>query len=187
MEHSRSILGVFEGLQRPVSVAVALLVLVGLFGAAGASARTPCSIDKPGACFDPVPDGFVGALVDAEFEAAVVVIPVSPESNFVAILPDGTRRMHLNVSGVPLFYCPDAVGLMCMVSPFVGEGQINADAVVTPEARAECPSVVHIQGAVVDPETGDSFDVDAALVLVPEGGDVDACRLVTLEVNAEPS
>lgn len=185
MQHSRSVLGIFKRCRLPICVAAALPFIMGLVVAAGASARTPCALDKPGACFEPVPDGFLGALVDAEFEAAVVVIPVSPESNFVANLPDGTRRMHMNVSGIPLFYCPDAVGLDCMVSPFVGEGRINVDSVITSEARAECPGVVHIQGEVVDPETGDSFDVDAALVLAPAGGD--ACRLVTLEVNAEPS
>ena len=185
MQHSRSILGALIGLHRHDSFAVALTVFVGLWVAAGASARTPCSLDKPGACFEPVPDGFVGALVEAEMEAAIVVIPVSPESNFVATLPDGTRRIHQNVSGVPLFYCPNAVGPVCTVSPFVGEGRVNADVVETPAGQATCPSVVHIQGEVVDPETGDSFDVDAELVLVPHGGD--ACRLVTLDVNADPS
>ena len=185
MQHPRSILGMVKGFRLPIAVAAALPLIVGLMGAAGASARTPCALDKPGACFEPIPDGFVGVLVDAEFEGAIVVIPGPPESNFFAVLPDGTRRAHLNVSGIPLFYCPNAVGPECTVLPFVGEGRVNVDAVVTSEARAQCPGVVHIQGEVVHPVTGDSFDVDAALVLVPQGGD--ACRLVTLEVNAEPS
>jgi hypothetical protein len=169
-----------------IPVAATLLVTVAIVMAGGASARTPCSIDKPGACFEPVPDGFMGAIVDAELEGVLVVIPVSPDSNFEQILPNGTRRIHQSVSGVPLFYCPDVVSPDCVAAPFIGEGRVNADVVELEGGGAVCPSVVHIRGQVVDPD-GRSFDVDAALVVARREDAPEDCRLVTLEVGAEPS
>jgi hypothetical protein len=50
-----------------------------------------------------------------------------------------------------------------------------------------CPSVVHMRGQVVDPQTLNSYDVDASLIAAGAADVQDDCRLVTLEVNAEPS